>query len=124
MYKKNYEVDKSFIGIVTYHVVPPSGEKKNQISIALASVVRLREPPGYLNVPPARATVLSGVPSLASTNVNEVARFDVILGVANVNVQLPFRVAVNTLPSLQSIVWAVPVLPIAVTWSENVPEKN
>jgi hypothetical protein len=105
--------------MVTYHVVPLSGEKKNQISVALASVVRLTEPPGYLNVPPAKATVLEAVPSLVSTKVNDVALFAVLLAEAKVNVQLPVRVAVNTLPSSQSIVTAAPVLPKAVTSSEK-----
>ena len=48
----------------------------------------------------------------------------VLLAEAKVNVQLPVRVAVNTLPSSQSIVMAVPVLPRAVTSSENAPAKN
>ena len=109
---------------MTYHVVPLSGEKKNQISVALASVVRVTEPPGYLNVPPAKATVRLAVASLVRTKVNEVARLAVLLGVAKVNVQLPVSVAVNTLPSLQLIVLAVPVLPKAVTSSEKAPEKN
>lgn len=113
-----------FIGIVTYQVVPLSGEKKNQISTALASVVRLTEPPGYLNVPPAKATVRAAVPSLVRTSVKDVPLFDVLLAEASVNVQLPVRVAVNTLPSSQSIVTAVPVSPRAVTSSENTPEKN
>ena len=109
---------------MTYHVVPLSGEKKKYISVALASVVRLIEPPGYLNVPPANATVLEAVASLVRSNVNDVALFDVLLAEANVKVQLPVRVAVNTLPSSQSMVTAVPVLPIAVTSSENAPAKN
>ena len=104
--------------------MPLSGEKKNQMSVALAVVVRLTEPPGYLKVPPAKATVLDGVASLVSTNVKDVALFDVLLAEANVNVQLPVRVAVNTLPSSQSIVTVVPVLPKAVTSSENAPAKN
>ena len=110
--------------MVTYHVVPLSGEKKNQMSVSLAPVERLTEPPGYWNVPPAKATVLEAVASLVSTKVNEVARLAVLLAEASVNVQLPVRVAVNTLPSSQSIVTAVPVLPIAVTSSENAPAKN
>jgi hypothetical protein len=117
-------VVRFFIGNVTYQVVPPSGEKKNHISTAFAVVVLEIDPPGYLNVPPAKATVLDGVPSLVSTKVNEVARLAVLLGVAKVIVALPFKVAVNTLPSSQSIVTAVPVLPRAVTPSENTPEKN
>jgi hypothetical protein len=48
----------------------------------------------------------------------------VLLAEAKVNVQFPVRVAVNTLPSSQSIVTAVPVSPKAVTSSENAPEKN
>ena len=110
--------------MVTYQFVPPSGEKKNHTSTAFASVVRLTEPPGYKNVPPAKATVRLGVASLVKINVNDVALFDVLLAEASVKVQLPVRVAVNTLPSSQSIVTAVPVLPIAVTSSENAPAKN
>ena len=104
--------------------MPLSGEKKNQMSVALASVVRLTEPPGYLKVPPAKATVRLAVASLVSTKVNEVALFAVLFGVARVNVQLPVSVAVNTLPLLHVIVLAVPVLPNAVTSSEKAPEKN
>ena len=110
--------------MLTYHVVPLSGEKKNQMSTALASVDLVIEPPGYLNVPPARATVREAVASFVRINVNEVARLAVLLGVAKVNVQLPVSVAVNTLPSLQLIVLAVPVLPKAVTSSEKAPAKN
>ena len=66
----------------------------------------------------------SAVPSLVRTNVNEVARFDVLFAEDSVNVQFPVRVAVNTLPSSQSIVLAVPVSPNAVTPSEKTPEKN
>ena len=104
--------------------MPLSGEKKNQMSTALASVDLVIEPPGYLNVPPARATVREAVASFVRINVNEVARLAVLLGVAKVNVQLPVSVAVNTLPSLQLMVTAVPVLPKAVTSSENAPAKN
>src|SRR6056300_1685799 len=110
--------------MLTYQVVPLSGEKKNQISVALASSVLLTDPPGYSNVPPAKATVLEAVASLVRINVKEVALLDVLLGVANVIVALPVSVAVNTLPSSQSIVTAVPVLPKAVTSSEKTPEKN
>ena len=109
---------------MTYHVVPLSGEKKNQMSVSLAPVERLTEPPGYLNVPPAKATVLDAVASLVSTKVKDVALFAVLLAEASVKVQFPVRVAVNTLPSSQSIVTAAPVLPIAVTSSENAPAKN
>lgn len=115
---------KFFIGIVTYHVVPLSGEKKNHISTACAVVVRDKDPPGYLKVPPAKANVLEGVVSLVKTNVKDVALFDVELGVAKVKVAFPLRVAVNTLPKLALSVIAVPVLPKATTLSEKVPEKN
>jgi hypothetical protein len=110
--------------MVTYQVVPLSGEKKNQMSVALASVVRVTEPPGYLNVPPARATVREAVASFVRINVNEVARLAVLLGVAKVIVALPVKVAVNTLPLLQLIVTAAPVFPKAVTSSEKAPAKN
>ena len=103
--------------------MPLSGEKKNQMSVALAVVVRLTEPPGYLKVPPAKATVLDGVASLVSTKVNEVARLATAFGVASVIVALPVRVAVTTLAKLALIVRAVAVFPAAVTLSENVPEK-
>ena len=92
------------------------------MSVAEAVVVRLTDPPGYLNVPPAKAKVRLGVPSLVRTNVNEVALLVIVLGVANVSVALPFSVAVKTFPSSQSIVLAVPVLPNAVTRSENTPD--
>ena len=104
--------------------MPLSGEKKNQISVALASVVRLTEPPGYLKVPPAKATVRLAVASLVSTKVNEVALLAVVFGVDRVNVQLPVSVAVTTVPVLQFIVLAVPVLPNAFTSSEKAPEKK
>ena len=112
-----------FAGIVTYQVVPPSGEKKNQMSVALASSVLLIVPPGYLNVPPDKTTVLDAVPSLVRIRVNDVALFESEFGVANVNVQLPVKVAVYTVPVLQLIVWAVPVSPITSTLSENAPAK-
>ena len=95
---------KSAIGMLTYQVVPLSGEKKNQMSVALASSVLVIDPPGYLNVPPASATVLDAVPSFVRTKVNDVALFESELGVANVNVQLPVRVAVYTVPVLQLMV--------------------
>jgi hypothetical protein len=94
------------------------------MSTSFAPVLREILPPGYLNVPPDRTTVLDAVPSLVRINVKDVALFAVLLAEAKVNVQLPVRVAVNTLPSSQSIVTAVPVLPIAVTSSENAPAKN
>lgn len=103
--------------------MPLSGEKKNQMSVAFAPVVLLTEPPGYLNVPPAKATVLDAVASFVRTSVNEVALLDVLLGVEIVNVQLPVSVAVTTLPKLQFIVLAVPVFPKAFTVSEKAPEK-
>jgi len=81
------------------------------------------EPPGYLNVPPDNTTVLPAVPSLVRINVNEVARLPVLLGVDSVNVQFPVSVAVTTVPVLQFIVLAVPVLPNAFTSSEKAPEK-
>ena len=109
---------------MTYHVVPPSGEKKKYMSVAFAVVVRLMDPPGYLNVPPANATVRPGVASLVRTNVNEVALLAVLFGVDKVKVQFPVSVAVTTLPVLQFIVWAVPVLPKAFTSSEKAPEKK
>ena len=108
----------------TYQVVPPLGEKKNQMSTALAVVVRVTEPPGYLNVPPEKATVLPAVPSFVKISVNEVAVFEVVvLGADRVNVQLPVSVAVNTLPDVQVMVVAVPVLPSAVTLSAQTPER-
>tara|TARA_R110000751_G_scaffold299462_1_gene410562 strand:- start:46 stop:363 length:318 start_codon:yes stop_codon:yes gene_type:complete len=100
------------------------GEKKNQISTAFASVVLLIDPPGYLNVPPDKTTVREAVASLVNIKVNEVALFAVVFGVDRVNVQLPVSVAVTTLPVLQFIVLAVPVLPNAFTSSEKAPEKK
>ena len=91
-------------GIVTYQVVPLSGEKKNHISTALASSVRLIVPPGYLKVPPDKTTVLDAVASFVRIKVNDVALLESGLGVANVNVQLPVRVAVYTVPVLQLMV--------------------
>ena len=90
--------------MLTYQVVPLSGEKKNQMSVALASSVLVIDPPGYLKVPPASATVLDAVPSFVRTKVNDVALLESGLGVANVNVQLPVRVAVYTVPVLQLMV--------------------
>ena len=107
-----------------YQVVPPLGEKKNQMSIALAVVVRVTEPPGNLNVPPAQATVLPAVPSFVKISVNEVAVFAVVvLGADRVNVQLPVSVDVNTLPDVHVMVVAVPELPSAVTLSAQTPER-
>lgn len=72
--------------------------------MTFASVDLLTEPPGYLNVPPANATVRLAVASLVRTKVNDVARFESEFGVARVNVQLPVSVAVYTVPALQLIV--------------------
>ena len=94
------------------------------MSTAFASVVLLIDPPGYLKVPPESTTVLPAVASLVKINVNEVALLAVLFGVDRVNVQLPVSVAVTTLPVLQFIVLAVPVLPSAFTSSEKAPEKN
>ena len=67
------------------------------MSVAEAVVVRLgTDPPAYLNVPPAKAKVRLGVPSLVRINVNEVALLVTVLGVANVSVAFPFNVAVKT----------------------------
>jgi len=106
-----------FIEILPYHVVPPSGVKKTQMSVALAVVVREREaePLGNLNEPPDHATVRPAVASFVSISVNEDE--PVATAEASVNVQLPVSVAVNTLPLVQVIVCAVPVLPIADTVS-------
>ena len=107
-----------------YQVVPPLGEKKNQMSVAPAAVVRVTEPPGNRNVPPAQATVLPAVPSFVNISVNEVAVFAVVvLGEAKVNVQLPVSVAVNTLPAVHVMVVAVPELPSATTSSAHTPER-
>lgn len=74
------------------------------MSTSLAPVLLLIDPPGYLNVPPAKTTVLEAVASFVSTSVNDVALFESGLGVANVNVQLPVKVAVYTVPALQLMV--------------------
>ena len=68
----------SFMAILPYQVVPPSGVKKTQISIALAVVVRDKdaEPPGNLNEPPAHATVRPAVQSFVRMSVNEDAPED------------------------------------------------
>ena len=101
----------------TKYVVPPFGVKKNQISVALAVVVRVTEPPGYLNVAPepAKATVLPGVASFVKISVNEDAPDDT--GKRKVIVAFPLSVAENTLPLVKSRLMAVPVLPRAVTVS-------
>ena len=103
--------------MLPYHVVPPFGVKKTQMSVALAVVVRAREaePLGNRKVPPAQATVLDGVASFVSISVNEDE--PVAIGEARVNVQLPVSVAVKTLALVQVIVVAVPELPSATTVS-------
>lgn len=107
----------------TYHVVPPLGLKKNHTSTALAVVVRDTEPPAYLNVPPASVTVRLAVASLVRISVNDVPREATLLDADKVKVQLPVSVAVNTVPLVQATACVVPVLPIAVTLSENTPVK-
>jgi len=82
--------------MLAYQVVPPSGEKKNQISVAFASVVRLTEPPGNSTVPPEKATVRLGVASLVRINVNDDALLELLFEPDNVKVQLPVSVAVKT----------------------------
>jgi hypothetical protein len=106
-----------FIEMFPYHVVPPFGVKKTQMSVALAVVVREREaePLGNKKVPPAHATVRPAVASFVSISVNE--DDPVAIGEARVNVQLPVSVAVKTFPLVQVIVCAVPVLPSATTVS-------
>ena len=105
------------MAILPYHVVPPSGVKKTQMSVAFAVVVRDRDaaPPGNLNAPPAQATVLPAVPSFVKINVNE--DDPVAMGLDRVNVQLPVSVAVKTFAFWRLIVVAVPVLPRADTVS-------
>ena len=95
-------------------MVPPSGVKKNQTSIAFAVVVRASDaaPFGNLNVPPAQATDLLGVASFVKISVNEDE--PVATGYRKVNVQFPVRVAEKTLPLVISMLIAVPVLPSAV----------
>ena len=106
-----------FMAMLPYHVVPPSGVKKTQMSVALAVVVRERvpDPLGNLNAPPDQATVLPAVPSFVSISVNEDE--PVAIAEARVNVQLPVSVAVKTLPEVQVIVCEAPVLPRATTVS-------
>jgi hypothetical protein len=85
-------------------VVPPSGVKKNQTSIALAVVVRERDaaPPGNFIVAPepTKATVLPGVASFVKISVNEDAPDDT--GKRKVIVALSLSVAENTLPLVKS----------------------
>jgi hypothetical protein len=61
------------MAILPYHVVPPSGVKKTQMSVAFAVVVRDRDaaPPGNRKEPPDQATVLPAVPSFVKISVNE-----------------------------------------------------
>jgi hypothetical protein len=112
------------IGMLTYQVVPLFGVKKNQMSVALAVVVLVTAPPGYLNVPPLQATVRPAVPSFVRIRVNDDARLELALEFDSVKVQFPVSVAVNTLPNVRSMVCAVPVLPSAVTLSEKTASKN
>ena len=109
--------------MLTYHVVPPSGLKKNHMSTALAVVVRDTEPPAYLNVPPASVTVRLAVASLVRISVNDVPREATLLDADKVNVQLPVSVAVYTVPLVHARATEVLVLPIALTLSENTPVK-
>jgi hypothetical protein len=106
-----------FIEMLPYHVVPPSGVKKTQMSIALAVVVREREaaPLANLNVPPDQATVRPAVASFVSISVNE--EEPVAIGAERVKVQLPVNVAVKTFPLVQVMVVAVPEFPRATTVS-------
>ena len=105
------------MGMAPYHVVPPFGVKKTQISVAFAVVVRDRDaaPPGKRKVPPDQATVLPAVPSFVKINVNE--DDPVAIGLESVKVQLPVSVAVNTLAVWRLMVVAVPELPRATTVS-------
>ena len=80
----------------TYQVVPLSGVKKNQMSVSLAPVLRLTEPPGNSTVPPENATVLLGVPSFVKIRINDDARLETVFSPDNVNVTLSVNVAVNT----------------------------
>lgn len=117
-------VARAFMGIETYQVVPPSGLKKNQMSIALAVVVRASAPLGNLNVPPDSATDRPAVPSFVRISVKDVAREAVPFGLANVNVQLPVSVDVNTVPLVAVMVADVPELPRSETRSEKIPESQ
>ena len=76
----------------------PSGFKKNQISIAFAPVVREIEPPAYLKLPPANATVRLGVPSFVKIKVKLLVRLEFEFGLLSVRVVLSFKVAVNSWP--------------------------
>ena len=93
-----------FMAMFPYHVVPPLGVKNTHTSTALAVVVRDNDaaPPGNKNVPPDQATVRLGVASLVRIRVKD--DDPVAIGADNVNVQLPVRVAVKTLPLVQVIV--------------------
>lgn len=94
---------------------PPSELKKVQTSIPEADVVLVNPaaPPGYLNVPPVNATVRFGVPSLVRTRVNE----HTPVGFVIAKVQLPPRVAVNSVPANKLIVAAVVTVPRATVVS-------
>ena len=82
--------------MVTYQVVPLSGVIKNQMSVSLAPVLRLTEPPGNSTVPPENATVLLGVPSLVKIRIKDDERLDTAFSPERVNVTLSVNVAVNT----------------------------
>lgn len=110
--------------MLTYQVVPLSGDIKNQMSVALASVVRLTEPPGYLNVPPVSATVLLAVASFVKIRMKDDVRLETPFSPETVNVTLSVNVAVKTWAVDASSVFAVPVLPRALTLSENMPVKK
>jgi hypothetical protein len=75
------------MGIDTYHVVPPSGEKKNQISMAPAAVVLLIVPSEYLNVPPDKVRVKGPPAPFVRIKVKEEALFATTFAPDIVNVQ-------------------------------------
>jgi hypothetical protein len=81
------------------------------MSMAFAVVVldKVAAPPGNLNEPPAKATVLPAVASLVKMSVNEDA--PVATGKRSVMVALPVSVAEKTPPDTTSRFIAVPVLP-------------
>ena len=100
-----------------YHVVPLSGLMNVQMSVLLAVVVLEGALLlGHLT-DAGQVMVLLGVLSFASIKVNDAALGAEFVPVVNVNVQLPFSVAVKTLPSAKSRVADVPVLPTALTVS-------
>ena len=85
-----------FKGILAYQVVPLSGVMKNQMSVSLAPVLRLTEPPGNSTVPPENATVLLGVPSFVKIRINDDARLATAFSPERVKVTLSVNVAVKT----------------------------